>query len=98
MASKDLLSRNRQRAGVKTSSERMHGRVEPVQRFIENPWAGLGNQQVWCDIRETPKEIIVWAILPGWKKNDVRVDLSENSLTIAGSRTRGGERRSHGMK
>lgn len=94
MAMKDFLPR---RSG-KSASERMRGLIEPIERFIENPWAGLGNQKVWCDIRETPKEIVVWAILPGWSKDDVQVDVSENTVTINGNRTKGGERRSHGMK
>ncbi len=39
-----------------------------------------------CDIYEEGKDIVVKADLPGMKKEDIKIDLSENVLTISGEK------------
>jgi HSP20 family protein len=44
----------------------------------------LWNPQM--DVRETDKDIIVCADVPGVKKEDLHVELNDNILTISGER------------
>lgn len=47
---------------------------------------GLGWMLPRLDVKETPREIVVTADLPGVDKDDIRVDLSEDRLTLRASR------------
>lgn len=38
------------------------------------------------DIYEEGKEVVVKAEIPGMKKNDINIDISENSMTISGEK------------
>lgn len=71
---------------------------------MRNEMRGADLQKSWfqptVDVEETDHAYLLSADLPGLKKEDVRVDLSENVLTISGERKRetdskdqGGERR-----
>ncbi len=40
----------------------------------------------FCDIYEEGKDIVLKADLPGMKKDDIKIDLSENVLTISGEK------------
>lgn len=67
-----------------------------MSRFFEEPFAPLSfvNEEpftlaAWtpsCDIYETEGEIIVKAELPGLKKEDIKVSVENNVLTIRGER------------
>ncbi len=41
-----------------------------------------GSNQIRADIRETDKEYIIEAELPGVKKEDIKIDLRDGTLTI----------------
>jgi HSP20 family protein len=56
-----------------------------LARFGEEPWS-LSTWTPACDIYETDGEIIVKAELPEIKKEDVKVTLENNVLTIHGER------------
>jgi len=48
-----------------------------------------GARGIWSpaiDVRETDKEFVVEADLPGLEEKDVKVELNENMLTISGER------------
>ena len=45
-------------------------------------WAGAGSVPV--DVQETADAFVVTAELPGWKPEDVKISLQDDSLTISG--------------
>lgn len=55
------------------------------------PWTGSPAARVTAfvpilDVRETETEYVVWADLPGVKKEDVSIELQDNVLSISGVR------------
>ncbi|MBI2027854.1 MAG: Hsp20/alpha crystallin family protein [Deltaproteobacteria bacterium] len=56
------------------------GFVWPTQNRTEGFWSPA------IDVKETDKEFVVEADLPGLEEKDVRVELNENSLTVSGER------------
>lgn len=75
--------------------EDLRSLAESMDRAFEDFWApigsgrfgslmprGLGRMSSGVDIKETAKEVIVSAALPGVDKKDIHVDLSEDRLTI----------------
>jgi HSP20 family protein len=69
--------------------------AESMDRAFEDFWApigsgrfgssllrGFGGMSSGVDIKETAKEVIVSAALPGVDKKDIHVDLTEDRLTI----------------
>ena len=52
----------------------------------EEGFVGRRNMQPWVDVYETDATIELRAELPGMKRGDVRVDISDNVLTISGER------------
>lgn len=100
MAFKDIIPWNKQRR--KNSSgdpfELMRNAVEPMERWLERPWAMTGRLNApLLDVEETPTEIVVSAKLPGLKREDVKIDVTENSLAIRAEQSRSQEKRRHGV-
>jgi HSP20 family protein len=58
---------------------------DPFGRFGEESWS-LATWAPACDIYETENEIVVKAELPEVKKEDVKVSVENNILTIHGER------------
>jgi HSP20 family protein len=58
---------------------------DPFGRFGEESWS-LTTWAPACDIYETDNEIVVKAELPEVKKEDVRVSIENNVITIHGER------------
>ncbi len=56
-------------------------RTDFVTAFDETPWSFN------IDLEETDKSIVVKADLPGMEEKDIKVELSDNILTISGSRS-----------
>ena len=73
-------------------------RVDPffgyddMDRFFNTSLArtgGTGENALWkpsVDVKETDKEYLIHAELPGVKKEDINIDLEKNLLTISGER------------
>jgi HSP20 family protein len=65
---------------------------DEIERWFEGVGRSLRRREqgaIWApsvDIKETDKEIIVKADLPGMKKEDIEVSLDNNILTIKGER------------
>jgi HSP20 family protein len=57
-------------------------------RFTTRPWRTAASE-LWApdiDVYQRNNELVVKADLPGMKKDDIKIDLTENSLTIQGER------------
>jgi HSP20 family protein len=58
---------------------------DPFGRLVEESWS-LATWSPACDIYETDNEIVVKAELPEVKREDVKVSIENNVLTIHGER------------
>lgn len=99
MARKHLpVSSNRGESSLlESSGEGLRGMVERMERFFEKPWDFFGATiEPKLDIEQTPKELIVSARLPGYTRDDVTVDLTEDSITLRGCKSSSKESRKHG--
>lgn len=67
--------------------EDFFGRVPSRRMFAEGFWAPL------MDIEETKDEILVKAELPGMRKEDVKIQINNDVLSITGERKREEETR-----
>lgn len=57
--------------------------------FFDNNWSpfkGLQNNSFKVDLRETDKEYVVEADLPGFKKDEIKLDFDDGRLTISAMR------------
>ena len=71
--------------------------VGRMESFFERPMEYIGAAfEPTLDIEQTPKELVIRARLPGYSKDDISVDLTEDSLTLRGSRRSSRETRKHG--
>ncbi len=65
---------------------------ENFDRLLQDYFGGFSEKRTeesWypmVDIKENPDEIIVSAEIPGMKKSDIKLTLSDNQLTIQGER------------
>jgi len=79
--------------------EDLRSMAESMDRAFGNFWApmefgrsgsghfgGLGGISPEVDIKETAKEVVVSATLPGVDKKDIHIDLTEDRLTIRAER------------
>ncbi len=51
--------------------------------FSDSPLGFTGLQSIKADVRETDKDYIVEAEIPGAKKEDIKLDLRDDRLTIS---------------
>lgn len=94
MAMRSLVPwRRRARSEPLSKHERMRSLVEPIEKFLEDPWSAISGLGLRFDVQETAKEILVRARLPGFEREDVKVDVTENAVTVSASQNR---RRAHG--
>jgi len=68
----------------------MHRLVDEPYRYSSEvqPWTGQSGG-LWrpvVDVRENDKNIVVHAELPGVKKEDITIDVSEGTLTLSGEK------------
>lgn len=64
-----------------TPFENMRGVVETMDRALRGALRGVG-------LKETPTELVVTAQLPGVRKHDIELDVSESAVTIRASSRR----------
>jgi HSP20 family protein len=61
-------------------------------RWLESPWRELGTElEAWTpaiEVVHRDNELVVRADLPGLGKDDIKVDVTEDSITIQGERKR----------
>lgn len=100
MAFKDIIPWSKRRKGASSDPfEIMRGAVEPMEHLFEKPWALVGRlgRLPEVEVDEKESEIVVSAKLPGMKREDVRIEVTENTLTIRAEQARTQEQRRHGM-
>jgi len=100
MAFRDIIPWSKRRSGAGTDPfELMRGAVEPMEHLFEKPWALAGKlgRMPEVEVEEKPAEITVSAKLPGMKREDIKVEVTENTLTIRAEQARSQEQRRHGM-
>lgn len=93
MARKHAPSKRLQ-SGSSALAERQPGTLqsfmERMDRFFENPWELLGPSlqafEPRIELEQRPNEIVVSARLPGYRRDDISVDLTEDSVTLRGRR------------
>lgn len=99
MAFRDLVPWNKRREGRRTQPfELMRDTVESMERFLDKPMSlltGLGRTPE-VDVEEKADEIVVKAKLSGLTRDDVKVEVTENTLTLRASKTSAQEQRRHG--
>lgn len=96
------------RSKMARPNEELRGWVESMDRALEDLWSPFGLRLPSLsrgglsasDVRmeQTPKEIVVSAKLPGMDKEDIRVDVTEDAVTIRAERKAEEKRRRHGAK
>lgn len=100
MAFRDMIPwSKRRKGGTSDPFELMRGAVEPMEALFEKPWAlvgGLGRMPE-VNVEEKPSELVVSVKLPGMKREDVKVSVTEDTLTIRAEQARTQEQRRHGM-
>lgn len=79
----------------------MREMVEKMERFFQNPWDFLSGSwtqsfEPKIDMEQTAKEIVVTAKLPGYGRDDVSVDLTEDSITVRGYKSSSRESKKEG--
>lgn len=98
MAFRDMIPWSKRR---KTNDpfELMRGAVEPLEQLFEKPWALAGRlgRMPELNVEEKPSELIVSAKLPGLKREDIKIEVTESTLTIRAEQARSQEQRRHGM-
>lgn len=66
------------------------GRVSP-RRASRQSWGSAGDLEMWApvvDVFHRGSDLVVHAELPGMQKEDIRVDVTDDGLTIQGERKR----------
>lgn len=58
---------------------------QELEDFLQNPWTFKKVFDV--DVKETEKEIAIHAELPGFKKEEIQLELEDYTLTIRASRS-----------
>lgn len=99
MAFRDMIPWKGRKKGSRDPFELMRGAVEPLEQLFEKPWAlstAFGRMPS-LDVDEKPSEIVVSAKLPGMKREDVKIEVTENTLTIRAEQARTQEQRRHGV-
>ncbi len=83
------MRRKEARVPAKAEPTRLHWPFEGVEKRFEW-WPGLreagGEIAPSIDIFEEGDDVVVKAELPGMKKEDIEVNLSDDSITIAGEK------------
>ena len=57
--------------------------LEDMQKFF---WGDTGLSAMKTDIKDNGKEFILEADLPGFRKEDIHIDVEDNTLTISAER------------
>lgn len=71
--------------------------VGRMEGFFEKPLELLGSAlEPRLEIEQTPKELVISVRLPGYAKEDLAVDLTEDSVTVRGRRGSARKARRHG--
>jgi HSP20 family protein len=97
MAHKQEQERETGRGGMLTAPyETLRGLAERMERFFESPWEAISEMGPRVEIEQTGKDIIVRARLPGYAREDVHVDVTDDSVTLRGSRSSESQSRRHG--
>jgi HSP20 family protein len=86
--------------------EDLRSMAESMDRAFENLWAPMGSGRVGSgvlrgfgglspevEVKETAREVVVSAALPGVDKKDIHVNLTENRLAICAERKHETERK-----
>lgn len=95
MAFKDMIPwRGRARGRRSDPFELMRGVIEPMERFFESPFS-LGRAPS-VDFEEKPEEFVVRARLPGLSREDLKIEVTDSTLTLRGAKTTAREQRRHG--
>lgn len=98
MAFRDMIPWSRRRKS-NDPFELMRGAVEPLEQLFEKPWALAGKfgREQALNVDEKPAEIVVSTKLPGMKREDIKIDVTETTLTIRAEQSRSQEQRRHGV-
>ncbi|MBI4425690.1 MAG: Hsp20/alpha crystallin family protein [Elusimicrobia bacterium] len=78
----------------------MRSLLEPMERLLEEPFgpaASAWSELPEVEMRETPTELVVSARLEGLRREDLKVDVTESTLILQGSRSRSEKGRRHGI-
>lgn len=68
---------------------RMQREIDNLFGALDRSFSSGSGEKFWnpaCDIRETEKDYVIHAELPGMKKEDISIELKDNMLTISGEK------------
>ncbi len=82
------ISRDAARFAPKSSSRNIFAREREDERQAVSTWneEPAGEGELSLDVFQTPDDIIVRAMIPGVRKDDMDISISRDSITIKGSR------------
>jgi HSP20 family protein len=82
--SRDTVSRfGPKNRGVLLQEEDRHISTQLTSQWMEEP---AGEGELSLDVYQTPDEIIVRAMIPGVRKEDIDISISRDTITIKGNR------------
>lgn len=81
-----------------TPYERRHQRAlfnpfRDMENFEKNFWGDMAATDFKTDIKDNGKEYVLEAELPGFKKEDIHVDIEDGYMTISAERSKRPRRR-----
>ena len=87
MSSKALVKSNKRQdvAATRHSGNTFENLFEDMWSFPLSTDRNLLSPKV--DMRETPKELVVTAELPGMDKNNIKLNITDNTLTISSEKS-----------
>jgi HSP20 family protein len=90
MALRDMIHRN-------DPYKIMKDVLGPMEAFFERPWGLLADSRTArFEVEEKQEEILVTAKLPDMTKEDISIEVTENTLTLRGAKSSSNEQRRHG--
>ncbi len=83
--------------GQKTAVDKIEKAQKIAKHFLEEPFEFIAIRQAFpVNISETDQDVIVEAHLPGFKKDEIKIEVTEDAIHIAARKKRVSEQKGKG--